>query len=538
MYWSTVGLVAFLGTILAQLIDDSFRDHQYLSPNHKSSIGNEVLSTDDPTVQCTTQHMELSFQMTKPFHGRIYVEGREHDERCTAEIFGTDTLALNVRFPILACAIIEEMIENPEQVAVWIYVRVNFHKTLITGMSKVFRSSCSGLTKTEVLDDAIDRNTNTICRHKLQTPNFPYRVGGVIFHEWTCVELLGHRNYVMTLQDCVIMSKTKSMVQLVEHGRIIDESLISNLHGAEANGIKKFTAISQIFKFPGETEIRFRCQVEMIPQHQNRRLLIVFPNNGTVETSTNSNAIPTIVTTLTDWIDIKESLQAEEVFGGPEANWAANDGSLLSLDDLYESKEKTDHGLNLATDARAELLTSQEVPSFTKTAPTVEKSSAKSNDQLPTEHQSDSGEQVFRLYNNGIFDVTGNDEWLRVGKFNHEWRLDDLLLNRTDESLRIVACTNTSKFNVTVPLRNKLSWCSFRLLNNFLLIWSIFSVLIWIVLLARRIYRHMMKEYDSRTSHIGFTRQMASSRHLGTLITSEQPPYNTETNDYWRKNAF
>ncbi|KAI6235791.1 hypothetical protein M3Y95_00088800 [Aphelenchoides besseyi] len=127
MLWSSVRVFAFLGTILAQSIDDSFHD-QYLSSNHKSSIGNEVLSTDDPTVQCTTQHMELSFQMTKPFHGRIYVEGREHDERCTAEIFGTDTLALNVRFPILACAIIEEMLENPEQVSVWIYVRVNFHK--------------------------------------------------------------------------------------------------------------------------------------------------------------------------------------------------------------------------------------------------------------------------------------------------------------------------------------------------------------------------------------------------------------------------
>ncbi|KAI6235792.1 hypothetical protein M3Y95_00088900 [Aphelenchoides besseyi] len=284
----------------------------------------------------------------------------------------------------------------------------------------------------------------------------------------------------------------------------------------------------------------------MIPQQRNRRLLIVFPDNGTVETSTNSNGlldnektIPTIVNTLTDWIDVKESLQAEEVFGGPEANWAANDGSLLSLDDLYDSKEKANHGLNLATNARAELLTSQEVSSFTKTASTVEKSSTKPNNQHSTEPQTDSGEQVFRLYNNGIFDVSGNDEWLRVGKFNHEWRLDDLLLNRTDESLRIVACANsTSKFNVTVPLRNKLSWCSFRLLNNFLLIWSIFSVLIWIVLLARRIYRHMMKEYDARASHIGFTRQMASSRHLGTLISSEQPPYSTETNDYWRKNAF
>ncbi|KAI6241672.1 hypothetical protein M3Y99_00328400 [Aphelenchoides fujianensis] len=113
----------------------------------------------------------------------------------------------------------------------------------------------------------------------------------------------------------------------------------------------------------------------MLPQQRSRRLLIVFPNNGSVETSSNSpdrlldneKTIPQTVTTLTDWIEVRESQQAEELFGGTEPNWAGA-GSLLSLDDLYDSKEKPGHELNLATDARAESLTSQEVPHATKTS--------------------------------------------------------------------------------------------------------------------------------------------------------------------------
>jgi hypothetical protein len=54
--------------------------------------------------------MILTVQTSKPLTGRIYVEDREFDERCSAEL--TNKHNSTIRLPILPCLIIDELLEN------------------------------------------------------------------------------------------------------------------------------------------------------------------------------------------------------------------------------------------------------------------------------------------------------------------------------------------------------------------------------------------------------------------------------------------
>lgn len=57
----------------------------------------------------------------------------------------------------------------------------------------------------------------------------------------------------------------------------MDNNLISNLHNGVDHGPQKFTALSQIFKFPGEDDIRFRCKILLVPRTTIERSAVKIP---------------------------------------------------------------------------------------------------------------------------------------------------------------------------------------------------------------------------------------------------------------------
>lgn len=63
-----------------------------------------------PNVLCTNRFIIITVQTSKPLTGRIYVEDREFDERCSAEL--TNRNNSTIRLPVLPCLIIDELAEN------------------------------------------------------------------------------------------------------------------------------------------------------------------------------------------------------------------------------------------------------------------------------------------------------------------------------------------------------------------------------------------------------------------------------------------
>lgn len=56
--------------------------------------------------------MIITIQTSKPLVGRIYVEDREYDERCSAEFSPSNSHNSTIRIPILPCLIIDEASGN------------------------------------------------------------------------------------------------------------------------------------------------------------------------------------------------------------------------------------------------------------------------------------------------------------------------------------------------------------------------------------------------------------------------------------------
>ncbi|KAI6176590.1 hypothetical protein M3Y97_00814800 [Aphelenchoides bicaudatus] len=124
-----------------------------------------------------------------------------------------------------------------------------------------------------------------------------------------------------------------------------------------------------------------------------------------------------------------------------------------------------------------------------------------------------------------------------MGNKTSDWRLNDLILNQTDESIHIFAhSTNNSKFNLTLPLQNKN--CSARMLNLLLLIWSILSTVLWLILLAYKIYRFLVKDYGPSSSIDEIDERFAhESENSAHLYMPWLDPHN-EQNDQWRKPVY
>lgn len=60
------------------------------------------------------------------------------------------------------------------------------------------------------------------------------------------------------------------------------------------------------------------------------------------------------------------------------------------------------------------------------------------------------------------------NEWIKLGNRSKDWRLNDLILNQTDDSIRILAysTSNNSKVNLTLPLQTQNVSHFIRLFNE------------------------------------------------------------------------
>ncbi|CAD5221202.1 unnamed protein product [Bursaphelenchus xylophilus] len=393
-----------------------------------------------PEVICLDDLMRVTFANTARStlsKGRVYVVGHEESERCNLEFKSKD--ALHVDIPLLHCADLDPLNnDNNGPVKVNVYIRVSPHPVLITGGSKEFHLECSGINKTNLFGIS-NPSVNTVCQHHVKTSGKEKRFEEIVFHEWRCSEQYGIEDFIMWIKEVTVISKKKQEVTVISNnGCLKDESIISNLHPS-LTGVQKITALSQFFAFPMDNLFRIKTSIVLVPRIINNQVVPYFdcsdPHLGFY-----TNYIGAVLTTtLTDWITVE------------------------TYDDLPKL------GNEILTCPN--LLINQELEPFDKS--------------------NNSTESILDLLDNAV--LNSSESLIKVNQ--RDLKVDDIVLNQLDQSITMVMLKNTSRYNIMFPLQRK-SKCTWQSLNTLLLVWSITSVLIWMVQLSFKFYSYLIREFE------------------------------------------
>ncbi|KAI1732067.1 cuticlin-1 [Ditylenchus destructor] len=255
-----------------------------------------------PKVSCDSKWLTVDVKTSVPFQGRIYVDGKAFDKRCAAQFLMNSLPNATVQIPIMDCANIREVQpkklteEGTKKYRIWVDIRVDFHPIFITSVSHVFRAECNGV---DIAD--YEKSVNVICSHeiislgnrshsKLDKPaknieTLEFKVGQKIEHHWKCTKQRKYSKVQIHAKELLRNVQDKGNTPTHRSNRLrctVDEELLSNLtavdnmesivdvgHAPESERQIVFRAESTTFKFPDENEMRFQCSLFMVPQLSN-----------------------------------------------------------------------------------------------------------------------------------------------------------------------------------------------------------------------------------------------------------------------------
>ncbi|KAI1725575.1 CRE-RAM-5 protein [Ditylenchus destructor] len=340
----------------------------------------------------------------------------------------------------------------------------------------MFRAECNGV---DIAD--YEKSVNVICSHeiislanrshsKLDKPpaknieTLEFKVGQKIEHHWKCTKqrkkFMSIQKYKFMLRNCYVMSRTKETLQLIDKiGCTVDEELLSNLtavdngdiivddgHASDSERHIVFRAESAAFKFPEENEMRFQCSLFMVPQLLNSDP-IEFP---------------------------KCTITREDIMERARRNFSDPYRYILpskAFRDVVETLTVTRW-----IRVKEEFLLSGSTSSLSKTKSEIF--------NMPKE--SETTENISPLDN-----MIGANDLQSVT----EPKQNDLLQSERKESakLRKPVCETVNGNLVTKSSTDKAHTlnedCSWRTLSSAILIWSIGSTALWLVIVARKLFR-------------------------------------------------
>uniref|UniRef100_A0A914ZB65 ZP domain-containing protein n=1 Tax=Panagrolaimus superbus TaxID=310955 RepID=A0A914ZB65_9BILA len=133
--------------------------------------------------------------------------------------------------------------------------------------SKTYRVMCTDANNNGIIEE--DGTANTICQHNIirskNDLSTNLTVGKTIYHRWTCSKGYEIDKFAFLLRKCDVMSKTREVVHLIdENGCVIDDLLLNSLKYSPDK--LEVTAETKIFKFIDDSEMRFMCNIVLIPK--------------------------------------------------------------------------------------------------------------------------------------------------------------------------------------------------------------------------------------------------------------------------------
>uniref|UniRef100_A0A915DB08 ZP domain-containing protein n=1 Tax=Ditylenchus dipsaci TaxID=166011 RepID=A0A915DB08_9BILA len=133
-----------------------YQQNYFLSDKVEGLDAARIIGT--PRVKCNTKWLTLDLETNVPFQGRIYVNGKAFDRRCSAQFILNQMPNATVQIPIIDCANLEELNKSSNQKGmtsylVWVDVRVDFHPIFVTKTSQVFRAECTEVSGLDYRDE-------------------------------------------------------------------------------------------------------------------------------------------------------------------------------------------------------------------------------------------------------------------------------------------------------------------------------------------------------------------------------------------------
>uniref|UniRef100_A0A915D9E8 Copper type II ascorbate-dependent monooxygenase N-terminal domain-containing protein n=1 Tax=Ditylenchus dipsaci TaxID=166011 RepID=A0A915D9E8_9BILA len=299
-----------------------------------------------------------------------------------------------------------------------------------------------------------------------------------------------------------------------------------------------------MFKFLEEKELRFKCSLLLIPRSLNNSP-VELPKSNITDLFQFINphkrfkdVIETI--TLTKWIKVSEQLAItnyDKVFPTPTPLIEAQfDPQEQKKGIFVQSAEHSVEG------------------SIHKTAPIskIAFDDGLNNDlfeyqdgDLISSANLNANEQgLYQLRNSKVSKAIAenNKSAAKQTNFNKkDWLLENLLLNGTNTSEKIIkdlpkhsgCAVSSSNGSILInKLRNKLSekqMCSWRVLNSAILIWSIASVLVWLALLTRALYKYSYQSRESYLQSLTSNTSPTSTTNASTNALSTVQPLSSMT---------
>uniref|UniRef100_A0A7E4V5T6 ZP domain-containing protein n=1 Tax=Panagrellus redivivus TaxID=6233 RepID=A0A7E4V5T6_PANRE len=501
-----------------------------------------------PDITCSTKWVTLSFKTSVPFQGRVFVEDMAFDSRCSAQY--TSNLAFNAtfRFPMRPCTRIDNSGNNGNAFVSWANIRINFHPIFILQNSRVLRVSCADSGANGPLEP--DANANSLCKHvvtRTHVANY-----AVVLRRCDVVSKAREVVHVVDPNGCVVdellmasLTYATNRLEMTAHTkmfRFIDsqqlrftcnialvprtarhahvtktDSNINTIYFERGDQLyRDFSAInngSAIIETQTTTEWFFVRDNPTTAQRD--RAWVV---SGRIDRNINNDQVshdklehqdvlkhfmpnqhPYGRSNLTRLAKLPDT-QTQEPFPDPEFGNFDLEESVEQLVVFTKPTTTTASSrITTTTTARPSTLAVPKKVVDESSALNVFEKSLIKDAEVPKDHKkvvTETKRFEFPNINSIEIEVLRNEDnavsQAVVGTIDHkaDWRLDDVILNKTEDLIYNCASelANLNKTQTMFIHPGSLS-CTWRSVNVALLLWSLGSVLIWLVLLATKLYR-------------------------------------------------
>uniref|UniRef100_A0AC35GBW2 ZP domain-containing protein n=1 Tax=Panagrolaimus sp. PS1159 TaxID=55785 RepID=A0AC35GBW2_9BILA len=556
----------------------------------------KVLGT--PIISCSTKWVTLSFETSVPFQGRVFIEDMAYDSRCSAQYTSNLEKNATFRYPMRPCTNNDKSLSNDKISMFVANVKINFHPIFILQNSKTYRVTCTDTNNNGLIEE--DGTANTICQHNIirskNDLSSKLTVGKTIYHKWTCSSGYEIDKFAILLRKCDVISKTREVAHLIdENGCIIDELLLNSLKYSPDK--LEITAETKIFKFIDESEMRFTCDIVLIPKDTPTTKIKVPKctiSREDIRRRVSQKASPTFyfdqndelyrdfatimkdeklkeTRTITEWFNVQDlpvevevfkasivmgkinktlnnekiykeklmeqdvlkkfmpnqlpynktksaeaiaipSISMKQIFNGqrggseksiyvsstfPKPDLTEFGRQALSLDKVEEFQDLTptiSNKTSATNSSKAALKPSSTIEDFLELEK-IEKILSESNEEKNGDLKENMLEIDSSRLQSSEFQAHVKDEIAIEHK--SDWRLDDVILNKTDDIVINCASEFSKNNQSTYSIHPEALSCTWRSLNVALLLWSLGTLIIWTILIGAKV--HQVIWSDSRS---------------------------------------
>ncbi|VDO36259.1 unnamed protein product, partial [Onchocerca flexuosa] len=242
-----------------------------LGPNPKPRIRG---ATD---VICDKSSVTFTVRTQRPMIGLMYAQQYHDDTKCKTD---GSSREISITFYEGTCGLIKTPNIQLDGYVFNITVILQFHPVIITRADQGLSVSCfhqRSVSQEEIGRSSIKKLSDIECTYRLhrfapdQCVPLDAKVGESLYHKWECDS---PPNYHYLVHDCFVKSETKNTLIIDSSGCEIDPYFLETpdyskfFENPKKYPVYVFKEMS-VFKFPGDGNIAFKCQMSLCDMESN-----------------------------------------------------------------------------------------------------------------------------------------------------------------------------------------------------------------------------------------------------------------------------